>query len=417
MRKLLILLVSIASLTLYLPAKAQLILSDTAGLSLAKKLDSIAVASSKLTDLLAKEKVIRDLPILVLSNTADVSTRQDILFAHLAAEYAKKGDKVNLDRIFNEVIDQSRRRTVTLEVIKSFSALEDADYAFHLTKDSLEQICHPEKLVEIEDRYYMVNLLKHYLQQKQGNDADLEKYLGHLYTASGEYFDTDISERFRSAELAPEQQLFWQYAALLNKKGQITQVGNILETAVRNGSLPTTMLTTVCKDFDPSGKLYKKVTAQQKKSAALFIKNLTQLYQKQDPVEKEWDTKELKGKYVLLDFWGSWCLVCRVSHMDLTKLYDKYKDKGFEIVGVGHEFPKDLDKAKDLWVKAIEKDEITWLNVLNNINLEKFDALKAFQIGLFPTKILIDPNGREIARFYSGKKEDLEIKMKSIFGF
>ncbi len=94
----------------------------------------------------------------------------------------------------------------------------------------------------------------------------------------------------------------------------------------------------------------------------------------------------LKGKVVLIDFWASWCGPCRVSNKGLSKLYSKYKDKGFEIYGVS------LDENKKAWINVVKKDKITWLQVNDNGGWEAKTALK-WNINAIPTSYLIDKNG------------------------
>lgn len=125
----------------------------------------------------------------------------------------------------------------------------------------------------------------------------------------------------------------------------------------------------------------------------------------------------LKGKYVLVDFWGSWCGPCRASHPHLKQVYNKYKDKGFEILGIASEKVNDLDKAKESWKKAVETDGITWMQVINNDNKgAQHDVTRLYGIEGYPTKILLDKEGKILAKWLGNESEELDNKLKEIFG-
>ena len=111
----------------------------------------------------------------------------------------------------------------------------------------------------------------------------------------------------------------------------------------------------------------------------------------------------LKGKVVVVDFWASWCGPCRSSNKLLTKIYPKYKAKGFEIFGVS------LDDDKDKWANAIKKDKISWLQVNDGGG---WNAQTAIQWGInaIPTSYLIDKNGRLVAMDLEGKELEKALK-------
>ncbi|MBI3717285.1 MAG: AhpC/TSA family protein [Sphingobacteriales bacterium] len=110
-----------------------------------------------------------------------------------------------------------------------------------------------------------------------------------------------------------------------------------------------------------------------------------------------------RGKYILLDFWGSWCVPCRKGNPHLKELYYHYKDKGFDIIGIAKD-----DNTKDAWIKAVEKDGLPWHQILcNNLDIK-------YNVTSYPTKILIDKQGLIIGRF--GEDEiEIDKLLNSIF--
>ena len=105
----------------------------------------------------------------------------------------------------------------------------------------------------------------------------------------------------------------------------------------------------------------------------------------------------LKGKYVLIDFWASWCGPCRQENPNVVKLYNRFKNKNFEIFGVS------LDKDKDNWVKAIEKDGLVWVHVSD---LQSWNSAggRAYQINSIPATYLVGPKGEIVAKNLRGRE-------------
>ncbi|MBO9631478.1 MAG: AhpC/TSA family protein [Chitinophagaceae bacterium] len=124
----------------------------------------------------------------------------------------------------------------------------------------------------------------------------------------------------------------------------------------------------------------------------------------------------LRGKYVLVDFWGSWCGPCRRSHPHLKEVYEKYKSKGLEILGVACEKSSDEAEATQSWKQAVHEDRINWLQVLNNAGKDKTDLPTLYGVEGFPTKILLDKDGKVIAKWLGLESEQLDAKLKEVFG-
>ncbi len=113
----------------------------------------------------------------------------------------------------------------------------------------------------------------------------------------------------------------------------------------------------------------------------------------------------LQGKYVLIDFWASWCGPCRRENPNLVEAYKKYKDKGFTVYGVSY----DTDKNK--WEKAIADDKLEW-NQVSDLQGWKNSTSDQYGIKAIPSNVLLDKNGKIIAKNIFGKK--LQDKLSEI---
>jgi len=113
-----------------------------------------------------------------------------------------------------------------------------------------------------------------------------------------------------------------------------------------------------------------------------------------------------RGKYVLLDFWASWCGPCRQESPVLVKAYKKYHSKGFEILSVS------LDENKEKWKAAISKDKLAWTHV-SDLKGGQNEAATLYGVESIPANFLIDPQGKIIAKGLRG--EDLERELQELF--
>lgn len=126
-----------------------------------------------------------------------------------------------------------------------------------------------------------------------------------------------------------------------------------------------------------------------------------------DPEGNVRKLSDLKGHVVMIDFWASWCGPCRRENPNVVKLYHRFHDKGFEIYSVS------LDKTRDAWVKAIKDDGLVWPNHVSDLNGWTSSGGKTYGIMSVPSTVLIDRQGRIIARNLRGT--DLEKKLEEIF--
>ncbi|PHQ29076.1 TlpA family protein disulfide reductase [Leeuwenhoekiella nanhaiensis] len=114
-----------------------------------------------------------------------------------------------------------------------------------------------------------------------------------------------------------------------------------------------------------------------------------------------------KGNYVYLDFWASWCGPCRKQHPGLLELYERYNQKGFEIVSISLDF----DETK--WRKAVEQDKLIWTNLVEPEGTQG-DVSLMYKVQAIPTSYLIDPEGKIVASYFNGR-HDLDERLATYF--
>ncbi|WP_207531791.1 TlpA disulfide reductase family protein [Desertivirga arenae] len=177
-------------------------------------------------------------------------------------------------------------------------------------------------------------------------------------------------------------------------------VPNLTEIEPLYNSLSASIKTSV------AGKAYAEDLAKLKSVA---VGAMAPEFSMADTLGKQVSLKDFGGKFVLIDFWASWCGPCRAENPNVVKAFNAYKSKGFTILGVSLDQPN----TKEKWIKAIHDDGLTWTQV-SDLKGWKNEAAALYSVRAIPQNFLVDPNGRIVATNVRG--EELEETLSKLLG-
>jgi thiol-disulfide isomerase/thioredoxin len=398
----------LAVVLLLLTMKNQLQAQET---PLAKALDSFYIVKDP-----ARRIEIYNASLKQWPDTGKIKILYNNAAATIAREFAQANHLAEAQK-WMALIEEAESETFfavkprcRLEVATIMIKNGDSTYAVKQLQPWADSLYH-DFITTGKPRIYYNSVMAVYtpVLMNRGQHAQVVKYLTPFYEWSKHSFATDREAVARTPKDKYDLQtnLAVQYAKSLAVAGDTKAAIQVLSAMQASGVYNQEKLSEIVEGL--SGKVKKnyasKVLDSLKKSNLNRLAKFQQY--KKDMNGNKIDLKATHARYVLLDFWGSWCHPCRLSHPHLKELYAQYKDKGFEIIGIAQEAGKDTAQQVKTWEKAVQEDGLTWRQVLNNKNGEQFDAVTEFGIASFPTKILLDSDGNIVATFigYSGRND------------
>ena len=228
-----------------------------------------------------------------------------------------------------------------------------------------------------------------------------------VYESFRSYATTMVSVR-----LADEQQRIYLEGALAaipqgsgTEKLALAGIINVLQQK-NNANFPyfAERFIRTFKTSDPAAAAAMQQELDKAKS--FLIGGQAPDFTQKTPGGQDFSLSDLRGKVVLIDFWASWCGPCRRENPNVVRLYETYKEKGFDILGVS------LDRTEAPWLQAIEQDKLTWHHV-SDLQGWSNEVAQAYGVRSIPHTVLVDGEGRILARNLRG--EALEQKLKELF--
>ncbi|PWJ56958.1 peroxiredoxin [Dyadobacter jejuensis] len=229
------------------------------------------------------------------------------------------------------------------------------------------------------------------------------------YAQAEEKKDTKKIQEIQTAYAAADAERVARIRSMIPEMGT-SLVALFAANNFLNPETDLNILKKLASDYEkvtPTPTLAQGFIGQIKRMTGVAIGELAPDFTLPNPEGEEISLSSLRGQYVLIDFWASWCGPCRQENPNVVRMYNKFKSKGFDIYGVS------LDKEAGAWKNAIKKDGLTWKHG-SDLKFWNSEVAQTYGVRAIPATFLLDKEGKIIAKNLRGTA--LEAKLAELLG-
>lgn len=268
---------------------------------------------------------------------------------------------------------------------------EDKDITFTVYKDSLySSTLEGGKTNALFMEYN--NQIKEFNQKKRALMQTLQQARKDMDNAAFTQAQTE------NAVLLNEEKAYKKEFVESHKNSLLAII--VMNEMIVRKELPAAEAKKIIADVPPELKetfYFKELRKTIDAHSAVDVGQIAPNFSAPTPEGKDLALNDILGKVTLIDFWASWCKPCRIENPNVVKVYNQYKDKGFEIISVSLDRPG----QKNRWLKAIEDDQMDWHHI-SNLNFWNDPIAKEYGVRSIPATFLLDEEGRIVAKNLRG---------------